>query len=65
MNDEFASFRVSKRASEVFASTEDAQSWMHTPLSDLGGKTPEDLLQEGRAADLMRLLDLLEAGFLG
>ena len=43
-----------------------AENWFETAsLAEFDGKTPAQLVRDGRAADVLRLISALEAGFLG
>ncbi len=46
-------------ALEVFGDHAKARSWMNTPRDILGGRTPEDLLTTGDAAEQRRVLEIL------
>jgi hypothetical protein len=43
-----------------------AEHWYSTErISEFGGKTAEQLVAQGRATDVIRLIHMLESGFLG
>jgi putative toxin-antitoxin system antitoxin component (TIGR02293 family) len=46
-------------ALEVFGDEAKSRSWMSSPLDILGGRTPEDLVSTGVAAEQRRVLEVL------
>jgi putative toxin-antitoxin system antitoxin component (TIGR02293 family) len=46
-------------AVEVFGEEAKARNWMSSPLDIFGGRTPEDLLSTGDAAEQRRVLEVL------
>jgi len=46
-------------ALEVFGEEAKARSWMSSPRDIFGGRTPEDLLSTGDAAEQRRVLEVL------
>lgn len=51
------------RAVEIFGSKSKADSWFHTRLSELGDRTPEELLEEDPNTEAVEaVLDRIEYG---
>ena len=51
------------RALEIFGSKSKAESWFRTKLSELGDRTPEEVLDEHPDAELLEaILDRIEYG---
>jgi putative toxin-antitoxin system antitoxin component (TIGR02293 family) len=46
-------------ALEVFGQEGKARSWVNTPRDIFGGRTPEDLISSGDAAEQRRVLEVL------
>lgn len=64
--DEDSKARVLRRAQEVFGSAEVARRWYDTePLREFEGRTGAQSVAQGRSDDVLRLLNLIESGFLG
>lgn len=58
--------RVIAAASDLRGDSNQALFWFRTrPLAEFGYKTPETLVSEGRADDVIRYVELLHAGFTG
>jgi len=58
--------RVIQLCSELVGSVEQSLAWFeHAALPVFGGRTPHQLVSEGRTDDLVRYLSSLEAGFSG
>lgn len=53
------------RAEAVSADTTLAIRWLSKPLQTFDGKTPMELVAEGRTQDIVAYLDTIENGFLG
>ncbi|MFA9462396.1 antitoxin Xre/MbcA/ParS toxin-binding domain-containing protein [Thiohalorhabdus sp. Cl-TMA] len=56
---------IEERAAEVFGSGEAARTWLHSPAWGLGGRVPEDYMNEFGEAGAREVTDLLgriEAG---
>ena len=47
------------RALEVFGDQAKAQSWMNTPRAIFSGRTPQELVASGQAAEQRRVLETL------
>ena len=47
------------RALEIFGDEAKARSWMNTPRDLFDGRTPEQLIQSGDAAEQRRVLQIL------
>jgi putative toxin-antitoxin system antitoxin component (TIGR02293 family) len=47
------------RALEIFGDEAKARSWMNTPRDVFDGRTPEQLIQSGDAAEQRRVLQIL------
>jgi putative toxin-antitoxin system antitoxin component (TIGR02293 family) len=47
------------RALEIFGDQVKARSWMNTPRDVFDGRTPEELVQSGDAAQQRRVLEVL------
>ena len=47
------------RALEIFGEEAKARSWMNTPRDLFDGRTPEELVQSGDAAEQRRVLEVL------
>ncbi|HZW21804.1 MbcA/ParS/Xre antitoxin family protein [Noviherbaspirillum sp.] len=54
-----AYYAVMHRAKEIAGTDDAASAWMSEPLPPLGGKTPAQLIAEGREADVLRYIDSL------
>lgn len=39
--------------------------WLQSPLTQFGGKTPEELISMGRACDVLGYLQSISSGFVG
>jgi hypothetical protein len=61
-----ASLRVLAAATDFNGSREKAAFWYRNqPLADFSYKTPETLVSEGRADDVIRYIEMLDAGSAG
>lgn len=57
---------ILRLAAQLAGSEDKAHRWYHhEPLPAFDGQTPEQLVAQGRALDLLRYLHSLEAGFGG
>ncbi|TFV99468.1 DUF2384 domain-containing protein [Oxalobacteraceae bacterium OM1] len=57
-----AYYTVMHRAREVTGSDEAANTWMNAPLPALDGKTPAQLVNDGREEDVLQYIDGLQSG---
>jgi uncharacterized protein (DUF2384 family) len=57
------SIRVLAAATDLNGSSKKAAFWFRNqPISEFGYKTPEALVSEGRAEDVLKYIDILDAG---
>lgn len=60
------SVRVIQAAADISGNIEQASHWYKSsPVQSFNYKTPEDIVSEGRADDLIRYIQSLHAGFAG
>lgn len=58
--------RVLAAATDLNGNMQQAAFWFRNqPLADFGYKTPETLVSEGRTEDVLRYIEMLEAGSAG
>jgi len=57
-----AYYTVMHRARDIAGSDDAASAWMNEPLGKFDGKTPAQLVSEGREEDVLRHIDSLGAG---
>jgi len=57
--------RVIQAAIRVSGRRDAAKEWLTMPQKSFNYKTPLQLIEEGRAADLIRYLASFESGFVG
>lgn len=57
-----AYYAVMHEVKSITASEDAASAWMNAPLTALGGKTPADLVSDGREADLLSYIATLKPG---
>lgn len=57
--------RVLAEAEAVFGDRATAATWLDQPLSTFHGRTPRQLINEGRADDILSYLASIESGFVG
>lgn len=57
--------RVLSDAETVFGDRATATAWLDHPLSTFHGSTPRQLIDEGRAKDVLSYLASIDSGFLG
>jgi hypothetical protein len=57
------SIRVMVAATELVGGAAEAEAWFRNRrIADFNSKTAEDLVAEGRVADVLRYLEMLSAG---
>ena len=56
---------VLAEAEALFGDRATAMAWLEQPLSTFHGRTPRQLIAEGRADDVRRYLASIESGFVG
>ncbi|WP_420474595.1 MbcA/ParS/Xre antitoxin family protein [Noviherbaspirillum sp. ST9] len=54
-----AYYSVMHRMRDIAGSDDAASAWMEKPLAELGGKSPAQLVNEGRADDVLGYIDSL------
>ena len=54
-----AYYTVMHRMRDIAGSDDAASAWMEKPLSEFGDKTPAQLVNEGRADDVLGYIDSL------
>jgi hypothetical protein len=54
--------RFWRQATFMYENEASARAWMAAPQQLLGGRTPRELVLEGKIADVQRVLDQLRAG---
>ncbi|WP_157971404.1 MbcA/ParS/Xre antitoxin family protein [Dyella sp. C9] len=57
--------RVILAAKAVSGDRAKAIEWLNQPLKEFGGKTPLELIAEGRTNDVIGYLESIESGFVG
>ncbi|HYC43540.1 MAG TPA: MbcA/ParS/Xre antitoxin family protein [Noviherbaspirillum sp.] len=60
-----AYYTVMHRARDITGNDDAASAWMNAPLEKFDGKTPAQLVAEGRADDVLRHIDAIAAGSAG
>lgn len=49
----------------IFGDHDRAADWLSQPLATFGGKTPLQLIDEGRTDDVVGYLESIQSGFVG
>jgi uncharacterized protein (DUF2384 family) len=57
--------RVLASAKIIFGDHDRAVDWLSHPLATFGGKTPLQLIDEGRTDDVVGYLESIQSGFVG
>ena len=60
-----AYYTVMHKAREIAGNDDAASAWMNEPLGSFAGKTPAQLVGEGREEDVLRYIDSLKSGAAG
>ena len=60
-----AYYAIMHRAKEIAGTDDAASAWMSEALPGLDGKTPAQLIAEGREADVLHYIDSLKPGSTG
>lgn len=60
-----AYYTVMHSARDIAGNDDAASAWMNEPLPSLEGRTPAQLVGEGRADDVLRYIDSLKSGASG
>lgn len=57
-----AYYTVMHQARSIAQTDDAASAWMNEPLPAFGGKTPAELVQDGRADEILAYIGSLQAG---
>lgn len=57
--------RILISATEVFEDRQTATDWLSEPLAVFDGRTPKELILDGRIDDVIRYLRSISSGFIG